>query len=164
MAKAADAAINSALLYGTPPLLVRPKKEVAYVAAITLGGIHEIAAAWAPICAGQGLALRLTGGTQAGFGRVATPSLNTDWSKTVELLLRVTYARAFGDKTILGPTRPRRGTNAIVCFGNKATPISKSELKQTVGFLPPLGGIVDASEREGNGLSVFHFELETGDD
>ena len=48
-------------------------------------------------------------GTQPRFGRLATPSLNTDWSKTVELLLTVTYKRAFGDQATLGPARPPRG-------------------------------------------------------
>jgi hypothetical protein len=305
MATEADAAIDDALLNGAGPI-VRPKKEVAYVAAVTLGGVYEIAEAWRPICAGRGMSLRLAGvfchaapivrfkgrsgktvcelgdllvvtdirkggaltrraaliqakmarakqrvsltgpssckqldlyqnwyrfdfldpaysmsrvnfhvgpgplwsgtfgiidprfdsqprwtqhlahptpgiiathdprlgrflaemadGTQPGFGRLATPSLNTDWSKTVELLLRVTYARAFADKTILGPARPPRGASAVVCFGNRAMPVSKSAFQQLDGVLPPLGLIPGDVEREPNGLSVVHLELATGQD
>jgi hypothetical protein len=60
MAIEADAAIDNALLAGAGPI-VRPKKEVAYVAAVTLGGIYDIAEAWRPICFGHGMSLRLAG-------------------------------------------------------------------------------------------------------
>ena len=103
-------------------------------------------------------------GTRPGFGRLATPWLDTDWSKTVELLLRVTYARAFGEKTILRPARPPRGANAVVCFGNKAMAVSKSAFTQLDGLLPPLGLVPEHVEREPNGLSVVHLELTTGQD
>jgi len=305
MAAAADAAIDNVLLNGTGPI-VRPKKEVAHVAAVTLGGICDIAEAWERICSGRGISLRLAGifchaapqvrfkgqsgktaceladllvvtdirkrgaltrraaliqakmarakqrvsmtgpssckqldlyqnwyrfdfvdpaypmsrvdfrkspgsrwsgtfgvidprfdaqprwtqhparptpsiiwnhdprlgrfiaemadGTQRGFGRLATPSLNTDWSKTVELLLTVTYKRAFGDKAILGPARPPRGASAIVCFGNTAVPISQSSFKLFDGMLPPLRSIPEDAEREPVGLSVVHLELATDQD
>jgi hypothetical protein len=305
MAAEADAAIDDALLHGAGPI-VRPKKEVAYVAAVTLGGIYDIAAAWTPICSGRGVSLRLAGvfchaapivrfrgksgktdceladllvvtdirkrgvltrraaliqtkmarakqrvsltgpssrkqldlyqnwyhfdfldpaypmsrvnfrvgtrpfwsgtfgaidprfdaqprwtqhrarptpgiitnhdprlgcfiaemadGTRPGFGRLATPSLDTDWSKTVELLLRVTCTRAFADKAILGPARPPRGANAVVCFEKRAMAVSKSAFKQLDGLLPPLGLIPEHVEREPNGLSVLHLELATGQD
>ena len=248
MGDAADAAIAEVLLNGTWPMVVRPKKEVAYVAAVTLSGIHAIAEAWEPICSGRGVSMRLAGvfchaapqvsfkgqsgrtkceladllvvtdvrrngvlvrraaliqakmarakdrvtltgpssvkqldlyqnwyrfdfvdrsyamtrvnfrfgrdtyqsgtfgvidprfrgqprwtqhaarptpniinahdpqlgrfiaemanGRQRGFGRLATPALKTDWSRAIELLLTVTYVRAFGDNAILGPARP----------------------------------------------------------
>lgn len=61
MAAAADAAINNVLLNGAGERIVRPKKEVAYVAAVTLGGIYDIAEAWNPICSGRGISLRLAG-------------------------------------------------------------------------------------------------------
>jgi hypothetical protein len=305
MAIEADAAIDNALLAGAGPI-VRPKKEVAYVAAVTLGGIYDIAEAWRPICSGHGMSLRLAGvfchaapivrfkgrsgktdceladllvvtdirmgstltrraaliqakmarakqrvsltgpssykqldlyqnwhrfdfldpaypmsqvnfhvgagpfwsgtfgvidprfdaqprwtqpsarptpsiitnhdprlgcfiaemtdGTRPGFGRIATPSLNTDWSKTVELLLRVTYARAFGERAILGPARPPRGASAVACFGNAAIPIPKSAYKQLDGMLPPLRMIPGDTERDPNGLSVAHLELASGQD
>jgi len=60
MAAAADAAIDNVLLNGTGPI-VRPKKEVAHVAAVTLGGICDIAEAWERICSGRGISLRLAG-------------------------------------------------------------------------------------------------------
>ena len=61
MAEEADKAINTILLHGTPSMVVRPKKEIAYVAAVTLGGIHGIADAWGRIPSRRGLAMRLAG-------------------------------------------------------------------------------------------------------
>ena len=61
MGQAADAAINNVLLSGTRPMMIWPKMEVAYVAAVTLGGLYGIAEAWEPICSGRGVTLRLAG-------------------------------------------------------------------------------------------------------
>jgi hypothetical protein len=308
MADATDAAINDVLLNGAGQMLVRPKKEIAYVAAMTIGGIHEIANAWGPICSGQGITMRLAGvfchaapvvtfngksgktdceladllvvtdlkrrsqltrraaliqakmarakqrlsltgpsscrqldlyqnwhrfdfvdsaygmtgvdfqvgpgsvwsgtfgaidprfdgqprwtqhlpsptpqiiyrtspqlgrfmaemadGTQPGFGRLATPSLKTDWSKTVELLLTVTYARAFGDKAVLGPARPPRGTSAVVCLGSTALAVEREAYQGLLpGTAPPFGAAMfGEAEREPNGLSLVHFEFQTDRD
>lgn len=60
MAVAADAVIDDVLLNGAGPIL-RPKKEITYVAAVTLGGIYGIADAWRRICSGRGISLRLAG-------------------------------------------------------------------------------------------------------
>lgn len=64
----------------------------------------------------------MVGGARPGFGRLATPVLQTDWSKTVEQLLRITYARAFHDKATLGPTGAPRGVHAVACFNFKEAP------------------------------------------
>ena len=53
-------------------------------------------------------------GARPQFGRIATPSLLTDWSKTVERLLTVTYMRSFNYNPVLGPTSARRGVSATV--------------------------------------------------
>jgi hypothetical protein len=304
MADEADAAINAALLRGASPMLTRPRKEVAYVAAVTLGGLYGIADAWGPICRGWGFGLNLAGvfchaapevrfkgkagaaqceladllvvtdlrkkgrlvrtaaliqakmacakfrvyltgassGKQLdlyqnwhqfdfvdqaydmkrvnlhvgpdpffsgsfgvidprfdgqprwtqhcarptprvfydfsprlgrfiaemvdrtpGFGRLATPSLNTDWSKTVEMLLKVTYKRTFGEKAILGPLRPPRGASAVVCYSSKATPIGRSAFLRSVDKPPPYI-IPDEAQREPNGLSIVHLEVVAGED
>lgn len=101
----------------------------------------------------------MAGGTRLGFGRLATPSLKTDWSKTVELLLSVTYARACSDEETFGGTRPPRGANAVVCFGSDAKMIPESLLWPAIGKGPPLRIIPEEPEREPNGLSVVHIEI-----
>lgn len=104
-------------------------------------------------------------GRRPGFGRLATPALKTDWSKTVELLLTETYARAFANKTGKGPPRPPRGTNAIVCFGGTAKDVSKMAFVPSVGGLPPYGRLTGGrSGREGRGISAVHFEVSTDGD
>ena len=286
MATAADTAIDNVLIRGARPMISPPHKEVGYVAAVTLGGIRDIASAWEPICSGLGLTIRLAGvfchaapivtfkgasgrtsceladllvvadikkrgllirratliqakmarakqrvslsgpssrmqldlyqnwhrfdfkdpaygmkrvdftigprpawsgtfgtidprfdgqprwtqhlarptprnihkndprlghfiaemadGTQPGFGRLATPSLKTDWSKVVERLLSVTYTRAFGDKAILGPARPPRGTNAVACFGAKPTANQKARFGRRRVCNPPMTALPSA--------------------
>jgi hypothetical protein len=42
-------------------MLSPPRGEVGFVAAVTLGGIKEIAKAWKPLCSGLGLRLNLSG-------------------------------------------------------------------------------------------------------
>lgn len=61
MASAADNAIDNALLLGSHAMLSPPRTEVGFVAAVTLGAIRDIAAAWTPLCAGSGFLLELSG-------------------------------------------------------------------------------------------------------
>jgi hypothetical protein len=61
MASAANSGIDNALLVGSDAMLSPPRSEVGFVAAVTLGGIPDIAKAWKPLCAGCGLTLQLTG-------------------------------------------------------------------------------------------------------
>lgn len=61
MASAANNAIDNALLLGSHAMLSPPRTEVGFVAAVTLGAIRDIAAAWTPLCAGSGFLLKLTG-------------------------------------------------------------------------------------------------------
>ncbi len=104
-------------------------------------------------------------GTQPGFGRLATPSLKTDWSKTIELLLTETYARAFANKARVGPPRPPRGATAIACFGSNSTQVPKGAFFLSGGRLPPYGDVMESrSGREGRGLSAVHFEVSSDGD
>lgn len=74
----------------------------------------------------------------SGFGRLATPSLQTDWSKTVEGLLMVTYARAFHHKATLGPVSAQRGVHAVACL-NFATAVNlMQEVEGSLSGVPSL--------------------------
>jgi len=81
-------------------------------------------------------------GTQAGYGRVATPSLNTDWSKVVEKLLHITYNRALTNRSTLGSARPPRGVHAFVCYGQNAIPFTNAMAAQPLGCAPPFREII----------------------
>jgi hypothetical protein len=281
MASAANRAIDNVLFQGSHAMISRPRTEVGFVAAVTLGGIRDIAKAWTSICNGHGLTIQLSGvfchaapmikftdaksrprrceladllvvvditnhgsfirraaliqakmaralkrvslsglssrvqldlyqhwprfdfeeaayklnhidfraggagghsgtfgvidrhltnqpvwtqhaasptpaiilnqsrlgefiaemvdGTRAGFGRLATPSLQTDWAKVVERLLTVTYARAFHHKMTFGPAGAPRGVNAVACLNYSAMvtrPILST--RSAARRLPPL--------------------------
>jgi hypothetical protein len=47
-----------------------------------------------------------------GFGRECTPPLGTDWSKTVECLLEITFRRSFRHRPTLGNRAMQRGVHA----------------------------------------------------
>lgn len=54
MSTSANAAIGEILLRGSRGMQTAPRTEVGYVAAVTLGGINDIAAAWLPLLAPAG--------------------------------------------------------------------------------------------------------------
>ena len=97
-------------------------------------------------------------GSGAGYGRRATPSLKTDWSKTIERLLSVTYARAFHHKATSGAASAPRGVTACAClsFATAAT-LAKPVLAGWDGEPP------DVSFREDDGrpsgISVLHARM-----
>ncbi|KGD98590.1 hypothetical protein JL39_14100 [Rhizobium sp. YS-1r] len=66
-------------------------------------------------------------------GREATPSLGSDWSKTVETLMRVTYGRFFHQRQSLGPVAFPRG-NTTLAFLLQGSVIQTSV--STDGLLP----------------------------
>src|SRR5438128_1131570 len=61
MKAAANDAISDALLHGSSGMQSIPRTEPGLVAAVILGGIPAIAAAWKPLLAKLGLRLKLTG-------------------------------------------------------------------------------------------------------
>src|ERR1700726_230734 len=61
MSDAADAVIGNVLLHGSNGMRTVPRSEGGLVAAVTLGGIDKIAAAWRPILSASQFALSTTG-------------------------------------------------------------------------------------------------------
>jgi hypothetical protein len=61
MSLAANAVIEDVLLRGSQGMRTTPRTEVGLVAAVVLGGINGIAAAWASILSGSKLSLNLIG-------------------------------------------------------------------------------------------------------
>jgi hypothetical protein len=99
-------------------------------------------------------------GTRAGAGRLSTPSLQTDWSKTVERLLTVTYARAFHHKPTLGSARASRGVSAIACLSFLTMADLSREVWGQSGGRPPFRGVeIREDSGEPTGISLVHVEI-----
>ncbi len=60
LSAAADKAINNVLLVGAPGQST-PKTEVDFVAAVVIGGVPDIAAAWRPVLHPHGYSVRMSG-------------------------------------------------------------------------------------------------------
>jgi hypothetical protein len=99
-------------------------------------------------------------GARTGYGRLATPSLKTDWSKTIERLLSVTYARAFHDKETLGSASAPRGVTACAClsFATAAT-LAKPALVGWDGEPPSADVSFREDDGRPSGISVLHARM-----
>lgn len=99
-----------------------------------------------------------------GFGRLSTPLLQTDWSKTVERLLTVTYARAFHHKPSLGPFSAPRGIHVAACL-TFATAVDLTDIAGgQLSGRPPFGDAEIIMDDGGpSGISVFHVKLTTAE-
>jgi hypothetical protein len=99
-------------------------------------------------------------GTKRGFGRLATPSMQTDWSKAVERLLKVTYEHVFTHKATLGGVRPRRGVSAVACLSFKSTADLARGIWGQAGGHPPFDDIpILEFDDPPAGISLVHVEL-----
>lgn len=99
-------------------------------------------------------------GTKAGFGRLATPSMQTDWSKAVERLLKVTYERVFTHRATLGGVRSRRGVSAVACLSFKTAAELARGIWGQSGGRPPFDDIpVLEFDDPPAGISLVHVEL-----
>ncbi len=92
-------------------------------------------------------------------GRDATPALATDWSRTVEALMTVTYGRPFHHRQSLGPLAfPRGNTTQAFFLKNNLVQVSVT----TDGSLPtdaePRLEFIDA-EPPNRALSTIRIEL-----
>jgi hypothetical protein len=99
-------------------------------------------------------------GTRVGFGRLATPSLQTDWSEVVERLLTITYARAFHHKMTFGPVGAPRGVTAVACLNYSAMANMIRETWGGSGGLPPFDDvIVREDDRQPIGINTLHITI-----
>jgi hypothetical protein len=98
-------------------------------------------------------------GSRPGFGRLATPTLQTDWSKAVEQLLEVTYQRAFHHKPTLGPTRVRRGVHAVACLSFKTMANSVGGIWGGSIKGPPYEFETREDGGQPSGISVVHIDI-----
>lgn len=98
-------------------------------------------------------------GSRPGFGRLATPTLQTDCSKTVERLLQVTYQRAFQHAPTLGGASQPRGVRATACvnFAMRANLMKMMSGGPTKG--PPFDFETKEDDDRPGGISVVHIGI-----
>jgi hypothetical protein len=102
----------------------------------------------------------MVAGTRVGFGRLATPSLRTDWSEVVERLLTVTYAPAFHHKMTFGPAGAPRGVTAVACLNYVAMANMTRKTWGGSGGLPPFDDvIVREDDRQPVGINTLHITI-----
>jgi hypothetical protein len=106
----------------------------------------------------------MTAANASGYGRIALPGGKDDWSKVVDLLLQVTYARAFRRTSTLGAAAPQRGNTAMAYL--RTGPSAGSLRGRADGsWWPPFEGFEVIEDDAPGGISVLHLtlaELEDG--
>ena len=91
-------------------------------------------------------------------GRTAPERPKDDWTRIVELLLRVTYSETFAHTQTLGDLRPRRGYTAYFLMPHQAmTLFEASAHPQIPPDLPPVDQVPDPHEPRG--ISIMHIEV-----
>jgi hypothetical protein len=94
----------------------------------------------------------------AARGRRAWPGGHDDWSKVIDLLLRVTYGKAFRHRPTLGPASPLRDITAAACFlttVNAAAPSRRSG----GAWQPPFDGFEFVESPDPGGISLIHVRI-----
>jgi hypothetical protein len=92
-----------------------------------------------------------------GFGRNAPESPKDDWSKVVELLLTVTYAKTFGHPPTLGELRPSRGFSAFLVANGLSRNLFAARSSTRI---PPIDSLFDMTDEPSEKtISVLHVEI-----
>ena len=92
-------------------------------------------------------------------GRRAWPGGHDDWSKVVDLLLRVTYGKTFRHRPTLGATSPLRGVTATVCFLATANTATTQIRRSGGAWQPPFDGFEFIDSPDPGGISLIHARI-----
>jgi len=92
-------------------------------------------------------------------GRPAIPGGSDDWSLVVDLLLNVTYKKAFKDAATLGAAPASRGTTAIAYLAGVHGP--KGSRRHLAGhdWRPPFDDFDFVEDDDPGGISVLRIEV-----
>ena len=106
-----------------------------------------------------GFLAHMIGGKVGACGRVAVPGGSDDWSEVVDLLLRVTYNKAFRHAPTLGAPSTRRGTTAIAYLTGPDE--RRMGRRRLVGpaWRPPFEGFEEVDDESPGGISVLRVEV-----
>lgn len=92
-------------------------------------------------------------------GRVAVPGGTDDWSQVVDLLLKVTYEKAFRHGPTLGGSAPPRGTTAFVFRAAALLQKSGTSRRSARDWRPPFDGFEVFEDGEPGGISILRLEI-----
>ncbi len=106
-----------------------------------------------------GFLAQMVGGKVGACGRVAVPGGSDDWSQVVDLLLRVTYCKAFRHAPTLGASSSRRGTTAIAYLTGSHERHSGSRRLGGPAWRPPFEGFEEVGDETPGGISVLRIEV-----
>lgn len=93
------------------------------------------------------------------YGRSARPGGQDDWSKVVDLLLRVTYAKVFRHKPTLGESNPTRGVTGLAYFLTSGIAVSRASSSAGRQWRPPFDGFEDIEDPSPGGISLLHVKI-----
>lgn len=103
---------------------------------------------------------KMTAGSCPGFGRLATPSLNSDWSKTIEQLLKITGSRSFKHGATLGQAAAPRGTLALCLISPSAVQNLRAGAWQRTDGRPPFDEAeLEIGDYVSQGANILHIAL-----
>jgi hypothetical protein len=105
---------------------------------------------------GTSIAEMVGGGTR---GRRAWPGGRDDWSKVIDLLLRVTYGKAFRHRPTLGPTSYPRGITAIACLLATVNSAAAPNRRSGGAWRPPFDGFDFVDSPDPGGISMIHARI-----
>jgi hypothetical protein len=98
--------------------------------------------------------------SRVGFGRRTSQKPKDEWSKLVDLLLKVTYAKSFRHRTTLDDLRPPRGHSAFIVVKNRTHDVSKA----SSGGAPPIDVAYEFGDDPDSAISLFHIEITLASD
>lgn len=109
------------------------------------------------------LAGMIAGGSKS-LGRVAYPGGTDDWSRVVDLLLRVTYNKAFTHSSTLGSLASPRGTTAMAYLTTPEMKRGRIGRKVDHDWRPPFDGFETIEDDSSGGISVLRLEVSRGEE
>jgi len=101
----------------------------------------------------------MIGGRSKNYGRIAVPGGADDWSKVVDLLLDITYKKAFRHAATLGPLSPPRGTTALAYLTTVPERQVQGWPSAGLGWRPPFDGFEVIEDESPGGISVLRLEV-----
>ncbi len=106
-----------------------------------------------------GFIAQMLGGSTRSFGRVASSGGTDDWSRVVDLLLNVTFRKAFRHAPTTGALHSPRGVTAMAYLKGPIGGQGRSRKPSGVDWRPPFDGFQTVEDDNPGGMSVLRIEV-----
>lgn len=106
-----------------------------------------------------GFIAQMIGSGARKFGRVASPGGTDDWSRVVDLLLNVTFQKAFKYAPSLGSLQSPRGVTAMAYLPASTTGQGRSYRPLGLDWQPPFDGFETIEDDDPGGINVLRVEV-----